>query len=155
MVLENTLKSLLDWRESKQSILREVILEYSLEGLVLKLKLQYLNSWCKVLTLWKRPWCWERQEEKGTTDDNMVRWHHLFNGYEFGQTLGDGEGQRSLVFCSPWVAKSWTWLSDWTTTHYLFMLVERCLYVFIFSLLNSTVMTIFSNECCVLTWLLS
>ena len=43
MVLENTLKSLLDCRESKQSILREVILEYSLEGLVLKLKLQYLN----------------------------------------------------------------------------------------------------------------
>ena len=43
MVLENTLKSLLDCRESKQSILREVILEYSLEGLILKLKLQYFG----------------------------------------------------------------------------------------------------------------
>ena len=43
MVLENTLKSLLDCREAKQCILSEVNLEYSLEGLVLKLKLQYLN----------------------------------------------------------------------------------------------------------------
>ena len=91
-----------------------------------------LTTWCKVLTLWKRPWCWERQEEKVTTEDEMDRLHHLFNGHEFEQTLGDGEGQGSLVFCSPWVAKSWTWLSDWTTTHYLFMLVERYLYVIFF-----------------------
>ena len=32
----------------------------------------------------------------------MVRWHHQFNGHELGQTLEDGEGQRSLVCCSPW-----------------------------------------------------
>ena len=42
------------------------------------------------------------QEEKGMTEDEMVRWHHQLNGREFEQTPGDGEGQRSLVCCSPW-----------------------------------------------------
>ena len=36
------------------------------------------------------------------TEDEMVRWHHQFNGHEFEQTLGDSEGQGSLVCCSPW-----------------------------------------------------
>ena len=35
-------------------------------------------------------------------DDEMVGWHHPFNGHEFEQTPGDGEGQGSLVCCSPW-----------------------------------------------------
>ena len=34
--------------------------------------------------------------------DKMVKWHHLLNGHEFEQALGDGEGQGSLVCCSPW-----------------------------------------------------
>ena len=38
-----------------------------------------------------------RQEEKGTTEDEMIGWHHLLNGHEFEQTLADGEGQGSLV----------------------------------------------------------
>ena len=42
-----------------------------------------------------------RQEEKGMTEDEMVEWHHLLNGHEFEQALGDGEGQRNLVCCSP------------------------------------------------------
>ena len=42
-----------------------------------------------------------RQEEKGTTEDEMVGWHHHLNGHEFEQTLGGGEGQGSLVGCSP------------------------------------------------------
>ena len=36
------------------------------------------------------------------TEDEMVGWHHLFNGHEFYQTLGDGEGQGILVCCSSW-----------------------------------------------------
>ena len=44
---------------------------------------------------------WE-QEEKGVTEDKMVGWHHQLNGHEFEQTLGDSDGQRSLVCCSPW-----------------------------------------------------
>ena len=42
------------------------------------------------------------QEEKGTTEDEMVGWHHQINGHEFDQTPGDSEGQGSLVCCSPW-----------------------------------------------------
>ena len=45
------------------------------------------------------------QEEKGATEDEMVGWHHQLNGHEFEQTLGDGEGQGSLVCCSPWGCK--------------------------------------------------
>ena len=45
------------------------------------------------------------QEEKGTTEDEMVGWHHQLHGYEFEQTLEDTEGQGSLVCCSPWSLK--------------------------------------------------
>ena len=43
-----------------------------------------------------------RQEEKGTTEDEMVGWHHQLNGHEFERALGDSEGQGILVCCSPW-----------------------------------------------------
>ena len=46
-----------------------------------------------------------RQEEKGMTQDKMVGWHHWLNGHELEQTPGAGEGQGSLVCCSPWVHK--------------------------------------------------
>ena len=52
------------------------------------------------------------QEEKGTTEDEMVRWHQQLNGYEFEQTPGDSEEQGSLVCCSPWGHKEWTQLCD-------------------------------------------
>ena len=45
------------------------------------------------------------QEEKGATEDQMVGWHHLLNGREFEQTLGDSERQGSLACCSPWGCK--------------------------------------------------
>ena len=66
-------------RRSNQSILKEINLEYSLEGLMLKLKLQYFghlmcgaDSLEKTLLLGKI----ESKEEKGVTEDEMVRWHH-------------------------------------------------------------------------------
>ena len=43
-----------------------------------------------------------RQEEKGTTEDQMVGWHHQLNGHEFEQAPGVGDGQGSLMCCSPW-----------------------------------------------------
>ena len=46
-----------------------------------------------------------RQKEKGTTEDEMVGWHHWLNEYEFAQALGAGDGQRSLACCSPWDLK--------------------------------------------------
>ena len=53
-----------------------------------------------------------RQEEKGMTEDKMVVLHHQFNRHEFEQTLGDGEGQRSLVCCGPWGGRVG---HDWAT----------------------------------------
>ena len=59
-----------------------------------------------------------RQEEKGTTEDEMVGWHHRFYGHEFEQALGVGDGQGRLVCCSPWGPKCWTWPSDWTVLNW-------------------------------------
>ena len=72
-------------RGSNQSILKEINPKYSLEGLMLKLKLQYFGH------LMQRAASWEKtlmlgnggQEEKGVTEDEMVRWHHQLNGHEF------------------------------------------------------------------------
>ena len=50
---------------SNQSILREINPVYSLAGLMLKLKLQYLVTWSEQMTHWKRPWCWERLRTEG------------------------------------------------------------------------------------------
>ena len=52
--------------------------------------------------IWKDPAAGKdwRREEKGMTEDEMVGWHHQFNGREFEQALGDGEGQGSLACCS-------------------------------------------------------
>ena len=67
---------------SNQSILKEISPEYSLEGLMLKLKLLYFGTWCEELTHWKRPWCWERLKAGGEGDDrgwdswiaSLTRW---------------------------------------------------------------------------------
>ena len=94
-------------RWSKQLILKEFSPECSLEGMILKLKLQYLAIWYKEPTRWKRPWCWERLKTggEGVTDDVMVRWYHPLNGHEFDQAPGVGEGQGGLACCSPWGRK--------------------------------------------------
>ena len=72
----------------------------------------------KKLLIGKEPdagkdWKWE---EKGTTEDETVWWHHWLNGHEFEQALGVGDGQGSLVCCSPWGHKeseTTEWL-NWT-----------------------------------------
>ena len=61
-------------RRSNQSIPKEISPEYSLEGLMLKLKLQYFGPWCKELTHLKRPWCWERLRAGWEGND---RWDRL------------------------------------------------------------------------------
>ena len=104
VVLEKTLQSPLDCREI-QSILKEINSGYSIEGLMLKLKLPIL--WppdVKDWLIWEDPddgkdW---RQEEKGTTEDEMVGWHHGLNGREFEQAPRVRDGQGSLVCYSPW-----------------------------------------------------
>ena len=49
-----------------------------------------------------KEWRWE---EKGTTEDEMIGWHHQLNGYEFEEALGVGDGQGCLGSCSPWGSK--------------------------------------------------
>ena len=60
-------------------------------------------TWCQELTHWKRPWRRGRLEAggEGTTEDEVVGWHHRLDGHEFEQTPGDSEGQGSLACCSP------------------------------------------------------
>ena len=84
--------------------LEEAQAEYSLAGLMLKLKLQSLATWWEELIHLKRPWCWERlrEEGKGTTEDEMVGWNHQLNGHGFGWTLGVGDGQGGLACCGSW-----------------------------------------------------
>ena len=91
-------------RRLNQSILKEIYPEYSLEGLMLKLKLQYFvhlmwraSSLEKTLMLGKV----EGRGRRGW-QDKLVGWHHWLNGQEFEQAPGDGEGQGSLACCSPW-----------------------------------------------------
>ena len=70
VVLEKTLESPLDSRRSNdQSILEEINPEYSLERLMLKMKLQYFGHLMWEPTHWKRPWCWERLKTGGKGDD--------------------------------------------------------------------------------------
>ena len=95
-------------RRSNQSILKEINPGCPLEGLMLKLKLQYFghlmrraDSLEKTLMLEKV----EGWEEKGMTEDEMVGWHHQLDGHEFGWTLGVGDGQGGLASCSPWGGK--------------------------------------------------
>ena len=66
-----------------------------------------LATWCEELTFGKDPdagkdW---RQEEKGTTEDEMVGWHHWQDRHGFGWTLGVGDGQGGLMCCSSWGCK--------------------------------------------------
>ena len=73
-------------RRSNQSILKEISLEYSLEGLMLKLKLQYSGHFMQRADLFKKnPDAGKdrRREEKETTKDEMVGWHHRLDGHEF------------------------------------------------------------------------
>ena len=90
-------------RRSNQSILKEISREYSLEGLMLKRKLQYFGHLMRRAdslekTLMAGKDC--GQGEKGMTEDEMVGWHHRLYGHGFACTLGVGDGQGGLACCS-------------------------------------------------------
>ena len=67
----------------------------------------------KTLMLGMKDW---GQEEKGAAEGEMVGWHHWLNGHEFEKTLGDSEGQGSLVSCSPWGHKE-SDTTEWLRMH--------------------------------------
>ena len=88
--------------ENSFSNLKEINPEYSLKGLILKLKLQYLghliqraDSFKTTLMLGKI----DGKRRTGATENEMVGWHHLFNRHEFEQALGYSERQGNLACC--------------------------------------------------------
>ena len=118
-------------RKCNQSILKEISPGCSLEGLMLKpsWNSNTLATWCQKLTHLKRPWSWEDwgEEEKGTTEDEMVGWHHLLSGRGFGWTLGVHDGQESLACCGSLGHKEsdmTEWL-NWTDLH-IFLIYYTC-----------------------------
>ena len=111
-------------KRSNQSTLNEINPEYLLEGLMLKLKLQYfghliwrINSLEKALMLGKI-----EGGRRGGQQDEMVWWHHRLNGHASEEALGVGDGQGSLACCSPWgcrVRNNWATEPNWTEVVYL------------------------------------
>ena len=96
-------------KRSNESVLKEISPEYSLEGLILKLKLQYFgylmqraDSLEKTLMLGKTEGRRRRGQqrmrwlEKGPTEHVMVGWHHRLNGHEFEQAPGDAEAEAPI-----------------------------------------------------------
>ena len=107
-------------RRSNQSILKEISPGCSLEGLMLKLKLQYFGHLIRRVDSFEKTLMLGRHlgQEKGMTEDEMVGWHHRLNGQEFGWTPGVGDGQGGLACCDSWGCKEsdttewWNWLSS-------------------------------------------
>ena len=105
VVLEKTLESSLDSKEFKlinPKGSQPWIFIGRTDAEVWSWSSKTLATWCEVLTHWKRPWCGKDrgQEEKRSTEDEMLGWHHWLNGLEFEQAPGDSEGQGSLACCS-------------------------------------------------------
>ena len=108
VVLEKTLESPLDWKQiqpvhTKGNESWTFIGRTDTEAETPILWPPDAKNWL----IWKGPdagkdWGWE---EKGTTEDEMLGWHHQLDGYRFGWTLGVGDGQGGLTCCSPWGGK--------------------------------------------------
>ena len=123
MVLEKTLESPLDCKEIQpvhpkgdQSWVFIGRTDVEAEGPIL------WPPHAKTWLIWKDPDAgkdWGR-EEKGTTEEEMVGWHHWLKGHEFGQTPGVGDGQGGLACCSSWGCKEsdMTEGLNWTETEY-------------------------------------
>ena len=69
------------------------------------------------------------QEEKEVIKDAMVGWHYWFNGHEFEQAPGDGEGQGSLACCSTWGHKELD-TTEWLNNNNMYLIIILLLYIF-------------------------
>ena len=119
MVLEKTLESPLDNTRSSQSILKKISPEYSLEGLTLKLKLQYFGYLMQRTDSFERPWCWERLKA-GEGDDrgwdgwvaSLTRWTWVWASSRRWWRTGKPDELQSMG--SQRVGHDWTTeLTDW------------------------------------------
>ena len=119
VVLEKALESPLDYKEIKSvNLKKKSVLNNRWKDWCWSWSSNTLATWCKELTHWKRPDAGKdrRQEEKGTTEDEMVGWHHQLDRHEFEQAPGVGDGQGSLVCCSIWghrVRHDWETEPNW------------------------------------------
>ena len=115
-------------RRSNQSILKEISPGCFLEGMMLKLKLQYFGHLMRRVDSLEKTLMLEGiwgQEEKGMTEDEMAGWHHRLNGCEFEWTPGVGDGQGGLVCCNSWGRKESDRLSDWTELNLLLSVLVK------------------------------
>ena len=149
VVLQKTLLRVL-WtaRRSNQSFLKEINPGHSLEGLMLKLKLQYLghlmggaDSFEKTLMLGKTEG--RRKGEKGMTEDEMVGWHHPSTQWTWvwvnpGSWWRTGRPGCAVVHG---IAKSSTWLSDWTELNYLFMTPAKIVRIVFYYFIKASLFT--------------
>ena len=118
MVLEKTLESLLDCKEIQPVCPKDQSWVFIGRTNVEAETPIFWPPDVKNCLIWKYPdagrdW---GQEEKGTTKDEMVGWHHRLSGHGFGWTPGVGDGQGGLVCCSSWGRKesdTTEWL-NWT-----------------------------------------
>ena len=120
---EDSWESLGTARWSNQSILKEISPGISLEGMMLKLKLQYFGHLMRRIdslekTDARRDW---GQEEKEITEDELAAWYHRLDGRESEWTPGVGDGQEGLVCCDSWGRKEsdTTERLNWTLTSQL------------------------------------
>ena len=134
VVLEKTLKSPLDWKE---------IQPVHPKGNQSLIFIQRTDAEAETPIFWppdaknqltgKDPDAGKdlRQEEKGMTRDEIVGWHHRLYGHEFEEVPGTGDGQGSLVCCSPWDLKELDtseWL-NWTVVNLKWMAKITCMYI--------------------------
>ena len=96
-----------------------------------------LATWCEEPIHWKRPWYWERLKAggEGTTENEMVGWHHRLNGHKFEWTPEAGDGQGGLVCCSPWdhkeldTAEQLNWTDSFSSVWPSVLLSGICIYI--------------------------
>ena len=113
-------------RRSNQSILKEINPGISVEGMMLKLNLQYFGHLMRrVDSLEKTDAGRDWGQEKGTTENKMAEWHHWLNGRESEWTPGDGDGQGGLAYCDSWGCKELdtTERLNWTELNWFFATV--------------------------------